>query len=164
MIKKINNIIKNLITLSRVSLSLPDTGNYPVVQIDYMGTSKNMYVIWPYGMGGMLPKDSLSVTFNLRGFPENKAGIGTYPKNRFKNMKDGETWFGNPTANILIYFKEDGTIEVGELGDTFRALIDERFINLFNAHTHPDPVSGVSGTPTVPLTPGNQETQVFKAS
>lgn len=147
-----------------VTLSLPDSGNRQFVQISYLGKTAKMEVIWPYGMGGKLPAGAMPYVFNIEGMEENKAGIGTSATLPFSADADGEVWIGNPTAGTLAFFKEDGDVEIGLNGATFRKLIDERFIALFNAHTHPDPVSGVSGTPTVPLTPGNQETTNLKAS
>ena len=159
-------MIRSLIRRARVSLSSPDTGNYPKVQVEYLGKTAMIEVIWPYGMGGRLPVDSLPFVFNVEGMEENKAGIGTDPVRRKKVDAEGEVWMGNPLAGTLIYFKEDGTIEAGLDGSTFRKLIDERFITLFNSHTHSGVTAGggVTGAPVVPLAPGGQETTNFKAA
>ena len=123
-----------------------------------------MVVIWQSGTGGQLPKDAEAICFNIEGMEENKAGIGTAPTTRIKVDEAGEVWFGSPVTKSIVLFKSDGTLEAGTVGDTFRKLIDERFEAFFNAHTHPDPVSGNSGIPNQQLVPGAQTTTVFKAS
>lgn len=156
--------IKSMIRRAVVSLSLPDTGDCPIVQISYLGKTANAEAIWPYGMGGQLPVDAQVFCFNIEGMEENKAGIGTTPTRRFKVDEEGEVWCGNPVVRTIALFKSDETIEIGKEGSTFRKLIDERFEALFNAHTHPDPVSGNSGIPNQQLTPGAQTTLNTKAS
>lgn len=43
-----------------------------------------------------------------------------------------------------------------ELGNgATKKLVNDTFVTLFNAHVHTDPLSGVTGTPTVPMTPAN---------
>ena len=160
----IPRIIKSLIRRARVSLSLPDTGSYQLSQCDYLGKTSKFEVIWPYGMNGRLPKNAQVLLFNIEGMEENKAGIGSTPDLRQNVDAEGEVKTGNPLAGTFVYFKEDGTIEAGSADATFRKLIDERFIAIYNAHVHPDPVTGNSGVPTVQLTPGNQETEDFRAS
>jgi hypothetical protein len=62
-------------------------------------------------------------------------------------------------ANVL-----SAIVNLGVSGGTFRKLVDERIIALYNAHTHADPVSGNTGAPNIQLTPGAQETTNTKAS
>lgn len=62
-----------------------------------------------------------------------------------------------------IRIKKDGGIEMGGDTDTLRALIDERLVNLFNAHTHPVPALGTSGPPTTPLVAASTSTITTKA-
>lgn len=106
------NKIKSLIRRVRVSLSLPDTGDYPKVQVTYLGKTGEMEVIWPYGMGGRLPVDAIPLCFNVEGMEENKAGIGTHPTIRFKVDAEGETWNGNPLSGSVTYYRENGDIEI----------------------------------------------------
>ena len=94
-----------------VSLSLPDTGDYPIVQIGYLGKNAKAEAIWPYGMGGRLPKNAQVFCFNIEGMEENKAGIGTTPTLRFKVNEEGEVYFGNPLTGSVTYFRSNGDIE-----------------------------------------------------
>jgi len=104
--------IKSMIRRAVVSLSLPDTGDYPIVQISYLGKTANAEAIWPYGMGGRLPVDAQVFCFNIEGMEENKAGIGTTPTLRFKVNEEGEVYFGNPLTGSVTYYRSNGDIEI----------------------------------------------------
>ena len=104
--------IRSLIRRAIVSLSLPDDGDYPIVQVSYLGKTGNMEVIWPYGMNGQLPADAQTFCFNIEGMEENKAGIGTVPKLRLKVDAEGEVSFGNPLTGSVTYYRTNGDIEI----------------------------------------------------
>lgn len=178
---KLLRMIRSIVRRAIVSLSLEDTGDYPLVQISYLGKTAKAEVIWPYGMGGRLPVDAIFFNFNIEGMEENKAGIGTQPKLRVKVDAEGEVWFGNPLTQSISLYKANGdneetikgdkkiiaeNIEIGAEGSILRALIDERIIAIYNAHTHSGVTvgGGATGIPVTPLIPGNQETTNFKAS
>ena len=95
-----------------VSLSTADTGNYPTVQVSYLGKTSEVEVLFPYGLAGRLPKDALVLCFNVEGSEENKAGIGNTPTQRFKELEEGEVVVGNPLTGSKIHFKANGDIEV----------------------------------------------------
>ena len=103
--------IRSLIRRAIVSLSLPDDGDYPIVQVSYLGKTGNMEVIWPYGMNGQLPADAQAFCFNIEGMEENKAGIGNVPTLRLKVDAEGEVSFGNPLTGSVTYYRENGDIE-----------------------------------------------------
>lgn len=104
--------IKSMIRRAVVSLSLPDTGGNPIVQVGYLGKTANAEAIWPYGLGGRLPEDAQVFLFNIEGMEENKAGIGTAPNQRKKVDNSGEIWVGNPLTQAIILFKSDKSIEM----------------------------------------------------
>lgn len=104
--------IKSMIRRARVSLSLPDTETYPIIQVEYLGKTANAEAIWPYGMGGRLPVDAQVFCFNIEGMEENKAGIGTTPTLRFKVNEEGEVYFGNPLTGSVTYYRSNGDIEI----------------------------------------------------
>lgn len=77
--------------------------------------------------------------------------------------------YGDPTTAGYVHLKPDGEIVVRGgaiklessdgaategigLGDAIKSVIDS-MINTFNGHTHTDPVSGSTGTPTPTMTP-----------
>jgi len=102
----------NLIKRSIVTRKTADTGQFPIAQVSSNGKTANIETIWPYGLAGNLPVDSLVLTFNVLGQEENKAGIGNTPKIRFKNLKAGEVAVGNPVTGSVVKFLENGDIEV----------------------------------------------------
>lgn len=102
----------NLIKRTIVSRKTADTGQVPVSQVKWNGKTANIEVIWPYGLAGNLPVDSIVLTFNVMGQEENKAGIGNTPKTRFKNLEAGEVAVGNPVTGSVVKFLENGDIEV----------------------------------------------------
>ena len=69
--------IKSMIVRAVVTRSLPDTGDYPVVQISYLGKTANAEAIWQYGTSGRLPQDAQVLRLNIEGMEENKVGIGS---------------------------------------------------------------------------------------
>jgi phage baseplate assembly protein V len=90
---------------------------------------------------------------------------------RVKNLASGEVVVYNNTG-ASVTLKADGSIEAVpagsgtvKLGGTalLRKLIDSRFVALYNAHVHPDPVSGVSGPPSVPISEATAATAKTEA-
>ena len=104
--------IRSLIRRAVVSLSLPDDGDYPIVQISYLGKTANAEAIWQYGTGGRLPENAQVFCFNIEGMEENKAGIGTTPTRRFRVNEEGEVYFGNPLTGSVTYYRSNGDIEI----------------------------------------------------
>lgn len=104
--------IFNLIKRSLVSRKTADSGQFPTAQVSWSGKTADIEVIYPYGLAGNLPTDSLVLMFSVMGQEENKAGIGNTPKIRFKDLKEGEVAVGNPTTGSVIKFLENGDIEV----------------------------------------------------
>lgn len=171
--------IKSMIRRAVVSLSLPDTGDYPIVQVGYLGKTANAEAIWPYGLGGRLPEDAQVFLFNIEGMEENKAGIGTAPTQRKKVDNSGEIWVGNPLTQAIILFKSNGDIEgttdgiislvassinIGSSGASLQKLVDERFVTLFNNHVHNLSGGGTTlATPTL-MAVGSETTTDLKAS
>ena len=108
MIRRLLNMIKR----SVITKSGDDSGQFPVSQIFYNGKTGNSEIIWPYGIGGVLPKDSLGLTFSVMGQEENKVTIGTLPQSRPKGLEEGEFYVSNLLTGSIILFKKSGTIEI----------------------------------------------------
>lgn len=109
---KIKATIDNLIRWARVSLVKKDDEFQPRTQVKDLAGANIMYVIWPYGLAGNLPKDALVVLFNVEGKSDNLAGIGNTPETRFKNLKEGEVVVGSPKSQTFVKFAQDGTVEI----------------------------------------------------
>lgn len=156
--------IKSMIKRAVVTKSNPDTGNYLIAQISYLGKTGDMEVLFPYGMNAQLPVNAQVLCFNVEGMEENKIGIGYNPASRINVAAEGEVSFGNPLTGSALFFREDGSMQILALGATVRKLIDERLITKYNSHVHPDPVSGNTGVPTVTIAVDDETTTDFQAS
>lgn len=104
------NLIRNLIKRSRVTNPGTDNKDVPISQVNYLGKTANSEMIYPYGMGALAPTDALCITLNVNGQEQNKVSIATLPKNRVKNLKPGEVFFGNTLANSIVFFQENGDL------------------------------------------------------
>ena len=79
------------------------------------------------------------------------------PKNRFKNLAPGEVVVGSPKTGSKIHFKANGDIDIESdgvvtLNGSSEPLVRGNALKIYNdGHVHPDPVSGVTGPPSVPM-------------
>jgi hypothetical protein len=112
LIKKMANNITNLIKRAYVSLVGNDAQEYQITQISYLNKTNVMEVIYPYGVSGNPPRNSLVLMFNVQGQEENRAGIANLPQQRFRNLKEGEVAVGNYLTRSNIKFAENGDVVV----------------------------------------------------
>jgi len=108
MMQKLLNMIKR----SVVTNPSTDTMQFPIAQISYNGKIANTEILWPYGIGGILPKDSIGLTFAVMGQEENKVTIGSFPQIRPRGLVEGEFYVSNLLTGSIILFKKDGKIEI----------------------------------------------------
>jgi hypothetical protein len=123
MIGDILNRIAGMVKRAYVTLVGDDSGRYQTTQIGYLGKTADMEVIYPYGLCGNPPKNSLVLLFNVQGMEENRAGIANLLSERFKNLKEGEVAIGNYLTKSVIKFLENGDIEIHGTNDE-RVTID----------------------------------------
>ena len=105
---KLFNLIKNAI----ISLSGKDSADFPTAQVDYLGKTKEIELVFPYGLAANPKEKCFTLLFSVNGQEDNILGIAHNPTNRFKNLTPGEVVVGNSYVNTKIYFKADGTIEI----------------------------------------------------
>lgn len=167
MIVKLLNKINNIIKFAVVTLSGDDSGDYNQTQVSYMGKTKQVLVLNPYGLDANLPKDTLMVLLNIMGQEENIAGIGSSQNARFKNLAEGEVAVGNPGVASKIYFKANGDIEIESSGvvningDTEPVIRGTAMQTLYNAHTHLGNLGAPTGTPVVAMSATELSTKNF---
>lgn len=106
--KKLIDLIKR----ARITKPGPDDADYNVQQISYFDKVADAEMVFPYGMSANLPKDSLVLLFNVNGNEQNRAGIGSLPPERKRNLEDGEVAFFHPLTKSFIYFRNRGHIEI----------------------------------------------------
>lgn len=104
--------ISGMIKYGYVSLVKKDTDYYQLTQVTYQERAVDVHVIYPYGLAGNLPTNSLVLTFSVNGDPTDLAGIGNDPENRFKGLKEGEVQVGSPVYKQYIKFDNSGSISI----------------------------------------------------
>lgn len=103
---------KYIIQSGQVSLPGKDNKPFPLTQIQAYGQAADVVVLNPYGMHSNPPADSYAITFAINGQNENRAALCYKPDIRQKDLKPGETVFGNDVTGSRVFFDEDGNIIV----------------------------------------------------
>jgi len=104
--------ICSLIKRGSISLTMADAGNFARAQVGFMGKTKVVELVVPYGLASRAPAGSCVLLLNINGQEENMAGISYAPLSRFKNLADGEVVVGNPVTESYVKFSADGKITV----------------------------------------------------
>lgn len=171
MLKKITNMIKRGV----ISLVIKDDGDFKLTQVTFLGNTRKVEELSPYGIYTKAPIDTNILLFNVLGHEDNIIGIPYGTRNRIKNLEEGEICVANRLTGSKIYFKKNGDIEIdGQVdininsanaininGSVEPLIRGNAFQTLYNAHTHPDPVAGVTGTPVVPMSATQKSTKNF---
>lgn len=111
---KVSNLVKRAV----VTLVGKDSGQFASAQVKWMRDKvATTEVVHPYGLSSNAPKDSFALMFNVMAQEENRAAIIYDPKNRFKNLKEGEVALGNFVTKSVIKFLENGDIEITGLNN-----------------------------------------------
>lgn len=105
-----------------VKLSDPgDSGDFQIYQVSYMGTDGECEAIWPYGIAGILPDGSTMTMKNVMGNEEDKAGVGSFPQKRFKNLeivkKPSDIAIGNFESLARTAYLSNGDIQAVATND-----------------------------------------------
>lgn len=112
LLEAINNSVRNLIKRAYVSLVGNDDQQFQTTQISYLNKTNVMEVIYPYGLSGNPPQDSLVLLFNVQAQEENRAGIANLPQQRFRNLNEGEVAVGNYLTTSNVKFADNGDVIV----------------------------------------------------
>lgn len=112
MITEILNRITGLIKRCYVTLVGDDNAKFQTTQVKYLGKTANVEVLYPYGLCGNPPTNSIAILFNIQGQEENRAGLFNLPNQRFNGLKEGEVVVGNYLSGSYIKFTQNGDIEI----------------------------------------------------
>lgn len=169
-------MLRKLIRWARVTAAGTDTSQYATQQVEYMGKVGDSFMVFPYGLHGNLPPNSLALMFSVGGNPDVRASIGWTPSLR-PELKAGEVALYHPLIpDMMIYLREDGTmlvksgvaidVDAPEAKFTGNVTIDGNLTvagstalsgtvtsggtNISNTHIHGgvEPGSGSTGTPS----------------
>ena len=103
--------IAGLIKRSFITRASDDKNAFQTAQISYLDKVADTEIIWPYGMFGNVPVDSLCVTFSVGAHEEDRVTIASRSHKRIRrNLKPGEIGIGNFDTQSEIFFDADGNI------------------------------------------------------
>lgn len=104
--------LKNMIRFGRVTRPGKDNGADTISQVESMGRAVNVTMLYPYGISANAPENSTVLIFAAGGSAQNMAALAMFPENRKPDLKPGEIAIGNMLSKALVFFKEDGEIEI----------------------------------------------------
>lgn len=163
MISKLTNLIKRAI----LTIASKDDTDFQICQVSYLGKTKNINLVLPYGLFSNPKENGLVLTFNIGANEENIAGIPYNPYSRFKDLKKGEVVVGNPHTQTKVYFKENGDIDIESSGVVNINGASEPLVrgnalkDLFNAHTHTGNLGAPTSAPIVSMSSTELSTKNF---
>lgn len=106
------NKLKNLIKWGRITRVGDDNKQFPRVQVTSLGVSSDDHAIFPYGIYGKVPEDTLALKLNIRGSESNSASMPITGPERPRDLKKNDWAIGNFEKGNLIIFRENGDIEI----------------------------------------------------
>lgn len=104
-------MIKNLLRWARITKAGSDDKQFAVQQMEYMGKVADGLIVFPYGIHGNVPADSLALMFAVNGSSDNRAAIAWTPKDRPK-LADGEVAFYHPPTDAFIIWRASGELDI----------------------------------------------------
>jgi hypothetical protein len=102
-------MLRNILRWCRITKAGSDTGQFPVQQMEYLGKVGDGAMLFPYGVHGNVPADTLTLMGAVQGNPDNRVAIGVLPKNR-PALKDGEVAFYHPPTGSFIKWDSSGNL------------------------------------------------------
>ncbi len=106
------DLFRNLVKLCRFSRTEPDTAQFPVQQVEYMGKAVDTIVALPYGWHANIPEDMLGILLQISTQEQNRVVLPISPKERPKPIESGEVVIYHPIKGQKILLKNDGTFEI----------------------------------------------------
>lgn len=107
-LSKLKDIIKRAVVMTTDQ----DDGPFPRTKASsFESPPMSVELIQPYGFYSNPPKGALGITFNIGGDHRNMFGIFNVPSQRFKTVP-GEVAIGNPLSKAVIYFRNNGNVDV----------------------------------------------------
>lgn len=142
MIKRICNKIAGLIKVSTVK-SVDDSGVYRLGSAASLGKTQTVNVISLYGHIMHPPANSMGVTFISQGQESTSFVIADDPKNRIKDLAEGEVGIANYSTGTHFIMKSSGDWDIQVNGNVNLTSTGD-----LNATVGGDMVSNVTGNVT----------------
>lgn len=105
------NLIKNIVRWARITKAGSDDQQFATQQMEYLGKVADGIIVFPYGIHGNVPPDSLALMFAAQGNPDNRAAIAWTPKDRPK-LAEGEVAFYHPPTGAFIIWRASGDLDI----------------------------------------------------
>lgn len=109
-------MLNKLIRWARITKAGTDTEEFAVQQLEYLGKLANGFVVFPYGIHGNLPPDSLALMMSVQGSAANRAVIGWTPKVR-PTLEEGEVAFYHPPTGSTMVWRQNGDLDINTAGN-----------------------------------------------
>lgn len=106
------NKLVNAIKQSKITLAGDGEGDIPIQQISALGKTSDTATWFPFGMHANLPIDTPNITFSMSAEEAARVSFGGSPKERIKNIAEGEMVLYHPKTQSKIQFKDNGDIEI----------------------------------------------------
>lgn len=104
-------MFRNLLRWARITKAGTDTEQFAVQQMEYLGKVADGIIIFPYGLHGNVPADSLALMLAVQGSADNRAAIAWTPKDR-PTLKDGEVAFYHPPTDAFMIWRQNGDLDI----------------------------------------------------
>jgi len=166
--KKTDQKIASLVSLGQVSNPDTDKDLDSVCQFQSKGQTLNAALYIPYGMSCNIPKGASLVLFANNGSAQSHIGYGSFPENRFRDLKEWELKLGNFKTKAHVFFKENGEVlfnkdltdaenfmvRFNELQSGFDAAVNKlnSLIAKYNTHVHSGVTTGPGSSGATPST------------
>ena len=125
--------VSGIVRRSQITRVSGDVNSFQTAQISYMGRVSDTEILWPYGMYGNVPINSLCVTLAVNGQEENKVTLPSRSHKRIRrNLKAGEVGIGNFNTQSEVFFDADGNILIISKGDLVVTVVGNVTINAQN--------------------------------
>lgn len=104
-------MLRNLLRWARITSAGTDDQQFAVQQMEYLGKTSDGLMVFPYGLHGNVPPDSLALMFAVQGHADNRAAIAWTPKDR-PQLASGEVAFYHPPTDALIKWDQGGNLVI----------------------------------------------------
>jgi phage gp45-like len=104
--------ILQMIKQAYVSGVTDDSSAYPQVQVSYNGKATNAVRLSPYGLCTNPPNGANVLLLSSQAQESTKFALIDDMRNRFNNLEEGEVAVYHYDTESLIYFKNNGNIEI----------------------------------------------------
>jgi phage gp45-like len=113
-------LVKTLLRIAYVTATMDDTGQFPKIQVGYLGKTGDASVWFPFGFHASPDLETVCVIAAMQGNPDSRVAFPGNQDNR-PALERGEVVLFHPATGSKVHMKAGGDIEVVS---TTKVLID----------------------------------------